>query len=288
MKYLVSKFPCTLIGKSSVHLDENVKYELKNIDDNICMLFGDNGELPSCINFKTFEHFCSYHNILQFDFRSDNYIILYPQIVLPTTVNVLKIQNKELIISLSNELSISIDGENILKESVSELTYSHYEMRAEYCIIYFIGKRNFVVIIKEKELCCADYYDEINITDSEIYFMTRLYDSLNHGRVYSIKDKKFDSYLIYLDEYDMNLKSDFSMSVFLDALIAKNFNYCNAMLDEDIHQSEAKSILEFFPKFDDYYPLDSTNVALIEKNTLAGIFEFHIKDNKIENIIAIS
>lgn len=115
--------------------------------------------------------------------------------------------------------------------------------------------------------------------------MKRLKDSLNHGKVYLIKDKKFDSYLIYLDEEDMHLCSQLVMVVFLDALVAGNFEYCNQMLAEDIHQEDAKSIQKFFPEFDDYQAIDSYNVALLRKNTLAGIFEFKIVDNKIENII---
>ncbi len=285
MKYLVSKFPCTIVGRESRRLCENVKYGLKNVDDHFYMIFGDNGELPICINFDSPQNSNAQRGVLQFDYLSDNYTILFPQKVLPTSVNILKVLNREIIITLSQELSIFVDSENLIKKSVSKLEFSHSETRADYCLLYFDGVRNFVVILKGKELCCADYYDEINIGDDEIYFMKRLKDSLNHGKVYLIKDKKFDSYLIYLDEEDMHLCSQLVMVVFLDALVAGNFEYCNQMLAEDIHQEDAINIQKFFPEFDDYQAIDSYNVALLRKNTLAGIFEFKIADNKIENII---
>ena len=83
----------------------------------------------------------------------------------------------------------------------------------------------------------------------------------------------------------MNLNSEFTMVVFLDALMAGNFEYCNRLLSEDIRQEDASKIVDFFPKFDDYIPLANNSVAMIEKHTLAGIFKFDIVDSKIENII---
>ena len=283
MKYLISKFPCSLLCKECYRIDKNVKYELKNIDDSFYTVFGENGELPTCINFK--DQNASKANILCFNYNSDNYIILFPQVLLPNSVYLLKLKNQEIVISLSEELCISIDSELILRTKVNKLIYSHYEMREDYCLAYFEGERNYIVIIKDKQIYCADYYDEINVGEQEIYFMKRLEDSLNHGKVYLIKDKKFDSYLIYLDDEDMNLSTEFTMVIFIDALQAGNFEYCNRLLDEDIRQENAKEIANFFPGFDDYIPLETDKVALIKKNTLAGIFEFKVSESKIENII---
>ncbi len=287
MKYLMSKFPCTIVGEKYIHLEDNVRYEIKNLDDEYNLVFGDNGELTKCVNLKNdFSQSSEY--ILKFNYKNDTFIILYPQLLQASTLDMIKALGKNYIISLSNTLNISVEGENILDCNVQKITYSHYEVRGDYIIFYFKGIRNYVVIVKDKEICCADYYDEINVSENEIYFMSRLFDSINHGRVYLIKDKKFDTYLIYLDEEDMNLKNEFVVCVFLDALLAKNFNYCNAMLSQDIRQTEAKDIIDFFPKFDDYFPINSQAVALIEKNTLAGIFEFQTINDKIENIITIS
>ena len=283
----MSKFSCTVVGNKYIHLEDNVRYEIKNLDDEYNLVFGDNGELTKCVNLKNdFSQSSEY--ILKFNYKNDTFIILYPQLLQASTLDMIKALGKNYIISLSNTLNISVEGENILDCNVQKITYSHYEVRGDYIIFYFKGIRNYVVIVKDKEICCADYYDEINVSENEIYFMSRLFDSINHGRVYLIKDKKFDTYLIYLDEEDMNLKNEFVVCVFLDALLAKNFNYCNAMLSQDIRQTEAKDIIDFFPKFDDYFPINSRAVALIEKNTLAGIFEFQTINDKIENIITIS
>ncbi len=285
MKYLISNFPCQIVGKESFRLVENLKYELQDIDDSFYTVFGENQELPICINFKDLCTNKSHANILCFDYGCDDYTILFSRAILPNSVNILKLQNSELVISLSGELTISIDSECILQTNVEKLNFSHYEMWEDFCIIFFEGKRNYLVIIKDKQICCADYYDEVNKEEKEIYFMKRLYDSLNHGKVYMLKDKTFDSYLIYLDDEDMNLNSEFTMVVFLDALMAGNFEYCNRLLSEDIRQEDASKIVDFFPKFDDYIPLANNSVAMIEKNTLAGIFKFDIVDSKIENII---
>lgn len=285
MKYLISNFPCQIVGKESFRLVENLKYELQDIDDSFYTVFGENQELPICLNFKDLCTNKSNANILCFDYGCDDYTILFSRAILPNSVNILKLQNSELVISLSGELTISIDSECILQTNVEKLNFSHYEMWEDFCIIFFEGKRNYLVIIKDKQICCADYYDEVNKEEKEIYFMKRLYDSLNHGKVYMLKDKTFDSYLIYLDDEDMNLNSEFTMVVFLDALMAGNFEYCNRLLSEDIRQEDASKIVDFFPKFDDYIPLANNSVAMIEKNTLASIFKFDIVDSKIENII---
>ncbi len=288
MKYLVSKFPCSIVGEKKFEIQADVKYELQDIEDNYYIIFGKDDELPVSVNFKSLFEDKEIEHIVKIDYKSDKYVILYPKKIFAPSVNILKIQGKDVVLSISNELTISYDSEMLLNAEVGKIKYSHFETRDDYTVIYFDGNRKYVVILKGKEICCADYYDEINISDNELYLMTRQYDSLNHGKVYSIKDKKFDKYLIYLDEEDMNMKSNFSTSVFLDALLAENYNYCNQLLSSDIRPNDASEIKAFFPEFDDFFPLDDCTVALIKKYTLVGIFEFELSENIIQNIVNIS
>ena len=81
-----------------------------------------------------------------------------------------------------------------------------------------------------------------------------------------------ENYLVYLDNYDLNLKEKFLPFVFLDCVLAGNFKYCNNLLCEDVKQEKDEDIKEFFPQFDWFYPLEDKTFALIKKNKTAEKF----------------
>ena len=171
---------------------------------------------------------------------------------------------------------------------MEDISYSHFEHDGEFLLIYFEGKRNFIVVIYKNQLKCASFYDECNINKSEKLFLCKLKDCLNHGRVFKIANNYFEEYLVYLDEFELNLKHRFVVAVFLDCLLAKNFKYCNNLLCEDIKQKESKNIELFFPSFDYYFEADENVYILIKKNALAGIYKFEINNLTITNIIQLN
>ena len=95
--------------------------------------------------------------------------------------------------------------------------------------------------------------------------------------------KRQHRYAFYLDDEEMNLKQSFVSLVFLDCVKAKNFSYCNRLLSEELKMKNVENIKEFFEAFDWFYPINEKTVVLINKNTLAGIYEFECKDNLIFN-----
>jgi hypothetical protein len=167
---------------------------------------------------------------------------------------------------------------------VENLIYSHFEIKNDMCFIYFSGKRSFVTVIKEDEICFSNYYDECNISEDEMLFMCKLNDTLNHGLVFKIKGKETEKYLVYLDNEELNLKSEFLPFVFLDCLMAENYKYCKNLLCEEMQIDNEKKTKNFFNSFDFYYPINNHKFILINKNTLAGIYDFEIENNKISNI----
>jgi hypothetical protein len=94
-----------------------------------------------------------------------------------------------------------------------------------------------------------------------------------------------EEYLVYLDDEKLNLKEEFVSFVFLDCVKAKNFKYANELLCDNLKLENEKEIEKFFPEFDYFYPAQKNSFILINKNTLAGIFEFNIHNNLILNII---
>lgn len=195
-----------------------------------------------------------------------------------------KFKNKEVQISLGTRLVISLDGTPLVDSENRGLNYSRHETFGDFCFVYFEGEGNFVAILKNDELIFADYYDKAEIASNEFYFLTRLRDSINHGRVCHISGKESETYLVYLDEYDLNLKSEFLPHVFLDCLLAKNYKYCNALLRDELKQKTEADIANFFCAFDGFYPLDNFTFAAIKKDAVVGIYKFEVENDKISNI----
>lgn len=279
MNYLISRFDCCINNK--IEILKNVKYKLSDIKDNY-LIFGRQNEIPMNINF-------AYQNkyVLKIEYNSNCYHVLFPTKVSNVNFFIVKHLNINYYIALSNQINICTDKENILNVDVSDINYSHHETMGNILLIYFLGKRNFVVILQNQEVKVASYYDEFNQLENEKLFLCKLKDCLNHGKVFRVKNNFLDKYLVYLDDYELNLKPRFLFFTFLDCLLAENYKYCNELLIEDIKQKESKNIKNFFPEFDFYFEMENNVFALIKKDTLTGIFKFESNNLKVTNIIAV-
>ena len=187
-------------------------------------------------------------------------------------------------LSMSDKIVLSCCGDVIFEREVEQLNYSHFEVINGFCLIYFSGKRDFVIVLKDKEIIFSDYYDEYNVNENERLFMVRLFDSLNHGKVLRIDGKDFETYLVYLDDNDLELKRDFVSHVFLDCVKAGNLKYANNLLCDNLKMEQVNLIQKFFPDFDYFYPIGQNEFVLTNKKALAGIFEFELINDKISNI----
>lgn len=251
-----------------------------------CIIFGRSNEIPFAIDFSALSEGESNGNALNVKVGADRYIFLYPNSNFCAYSGSFNYQNKKVEISLSDKLNIVVDGENVLSKQVKDITYSHFQIVGTLCLIYFEGGRKFLVVLDGKKVKFADFYDEVNVDGENLLFLHRLHDSLNHGRVAEIKNKKFESYLVYLDDNELKLRDEFCPMVFLDCAMAGNLKYCNSLLNDSIRQEDEKLIKNFLPEFEDFYPINERKFILLNKNTLAGIYEFETVDCKIENIIS--
>ncbi|MBQ8615418.1 MAG: hypothetical protein IJ415_02510 [Clostridia bacterium] len=279
MNYLISTFDCVIFANKFFEIKENVKYKLTEKGHNKAMVFSNANTIPFILDLQ---NLCE--EVLKVKYGFDTFYFLFPNYYFNFFSTIINFKNKLVNVSLSSKLIITIDGVLTCDETVKNLSYSHYEIMNDLCLIYFTGARDYVVILKGNELCFASYYDECNIKDNEKYFMCKLKDSLNHGKVCQIKDKEVSSYLVYLDDEDLNLKDVFLPIVFMDCVKAENYKYCNNLLSESLKMQDEKGIKNFFPTFDFCYPIDESKVILINKNTLAGIYAFEIQNNLIVNI----
>ena len=275
MNYLIPLFDCILFSSAFYNLKANVKYCFDSFDD-FALVFGNANELPFIFNKES-------NNVLKITDKNDNYYFLFPTRINDFFTTKFVFKSKEFIISKSNKLLITCEGVLICEENVDNINFSHFEIVDNFCFIYFNGNRRYLVILENDEICFSGYYDECNISE-ERFYMSRQNDSLNHGLVCHIKEKKFEKYLVYLDDAEMNLKVEFLPLVFLDCIKAKNFKYANELLVEDLKLNQLEDFENFFSTFDYVYPLNETRIVLLNKNTLAGIYEFSIENNKICNI----
>lgn len=279
MNYLISKSPCTLISNEVILIKPNVLYEISQISP--CLVIGEGDTLPFVFDGnENASVYKIYH-------ASNTYYFLFPHYAPSSSTIKIRFQNRDFLITVSNKLTISFDGEILLEANVNNITYSHLENFGKFCIIYFQGKRNYLVVLAGKELSFADFYDECNIEKGEYFFMSKLYDCLNHGRVLHLTQMTEENYLVYLDNEELHLKTEFVGNVFLDCLLAKNYKYCNHLLADDIKQKDAKNVVEFFPDFDEFFPIKENEFFLFKQNTLAGIYKFDVKDCVITNVMCL-
>jgi len=278
MNYLISRFNCFLF-ENNIEIKKDVKYKFNLINKNF-LFFGFNNEIPLNINFFNLNR-----NILKFNYGNDSYFIINSIKVCESCCFKVKHLGQEFFITLSSCLNICTDKENLLNIDVADISFSHTEKLGNILLIHFLGIKNFVVIIENSKVLIASYYDEYNETESEKTFMLKLRDCLNHGRVFKIINNKYEEYLVYLDDYDLKLNSRFLVYTFLDCLLAKNYKYCNNLLNENVKQKDSRNISNFFSEFDYYIELEQNVFALIKKDTLSGIFKFETNNLNIDNII---
>jgi len=278
MNYLVSTFDCSVFDGEIHNIIANAKYCFQ-FEKTSLIVFPNHQSIPFVINFSK-----QNQNLLKVDYAGDSFYFLFCEKFSRFFAINFKFNSSEIQITLFNKLCIAIDGELKSEENVENLTFSHYEIFNGCCLIYFNGVRDYVVVIKDKEICFSSYYDECNSSENEKYFMCKTFDILNHGNVFHINNTGFNNYLVYLDEEKLEMKKEFVAFVFLDCAKVKNYSYCNKLLCSELKLENEKDIEKFFPQFDSFYPLSERGFALINKNTLAGIFEFDVKDNEIYNI----
>lgn len=272
MKYLIPLFDGFMVSQNSFEFCAGGKYLIKDYD---CFgrFFSKHNNFVGVIN-------STGGNIVEVKSGFDHYIFLSDNIAKESKVYKIKVNNQEFVLSVSNKLIVTIEDKLICEENVDNLNFSHYETIGEYAILYFEGKRNYLMVIKNQEVIFSSFYDECNILKDEKYFMGRVYDTLNHGKVCHIKDKKVETYLVYCDNLDMELKIEFIGMIFLDCVKVKNFSY----LENLVSDLPIKEVCEFLPKFDYYYPVSEKKFILLNKNALAGILEFEIHEDKISNV----
>ena len=214
----MSKFPAMILAEERYVLQSDVLYTIEQGPAGMTQIIDIESGQSRFIDLTRTDSSYLQDCLMTFHYRGDDYIFLYPFSSRESVVSLAKCFNKDLLISLSRELVLSYEGNEIFRQEVRPLEYSTREELGEYCILYFEGERKFAVILQSDIVLMADYYDEINIDGKERFFMTRIRDEFTHGKVCCIKDGKFDLYLISLDEVRMNADRKRVVLAFRDAL----------------------------------------------------------------------
>ena len=188
MRYIIPLFNCVLCADENFTMYKNVQYSCENVDNKNFIVIGKNKEIPFSFSFIDSLN----DNVKKVKYKSNEFYFLKSNTKWNQGFYQFKYQSKQVCIALFENLIISIDGETILNEQVEGIYYSHFEIKNQICFIYFTGKRKYVVVLQNNEIKVSSFYDEINISENEFYFMCKLYDSLNHGRVFHIKDKNVE------------------------------------------------------------------------------------------------
>ena len=273
MNYLVSRCNCVC---DETEIIAGARYEITELQKvAIVKAFGKVYEI---------DFLNTNNSVVKFSYNHNNYFLLNLKNE-NENFSCSVLNDKNIIsIHISNSIKISINGK-VYEINAQGIEYSSYEIFNKIMLIYFSGERDFVVVVKGEEIVDYSYYDECNIDNKERYFMCKLHDSLNHGKVIHIYEEKVENYLVYLDENDLCLKPEFLPCVFIDCLLAGNFKYCNNLLCESLKQKDEKNIKNFFCEFDYFVNLEQNVFAMFKKNTLAGIYKFEVDNNKIVNIV---
>ena len=281
MNYLISR--CDLFNLSEQEKIEADVWHQFEFDENKTNLFlqTESGEIV-CVNS---EHSIDYCTLCEF--LGDKYFfVLLPKQSLCETF-CFSYNGKNYTLNFSSKLHVFCDNSLIFEKDLCgcRLKFSHSESFGKMFLVYFEGRRNFVLVLHNDNVF-ADFYDELNNSKNEKWFMRKLCDSLNHGRVINIKDNKIDEYLVYLDENELKLKDDFVPLIFFDCVLANNFNYALELLCESLKTNGEVGVKEFFGEFD-YFCEHNGKYFLLNKNALVGIYRFEIVDCKIENIVSL-
>ena len=275
MNYLISAMDCIVLS-SNYPIIKNVKYEFE---------FSDDVELLMDNQFNLIPFFPNNNKIAKIKYKLNNYYFLFPDKMGVVEVYSLRYNSKQILVQISNFITISIDDKVLCDNMVSEISFSHYEIDKEIIFIYFSGERNYVVVIKDLKLYFAGYCDECNIKENEKYFLMKMRDSLNHGNVCHVQKQEIETYLVYLDDFEMNMKNEFASCVFLDCVLARNFKYANQILCETIRMKKEGEINSFFPCFDNYYLIEENVAVLFNKSQSVAVVEFQVDNCEIQNII---
>ncbi len=299
MNYLIVNVDCELNLDKPIKLKANVPYQLTDLEDRPVLCLGKN-QTPLYTNFyalflgfATKDKFsvdkncgCDLGNNCNGQLvqnGADKYLFLFFACKCEQDFRCFEFDNKQIYVLLGERLMVNFAGKQVVNKQVEGIKFSHYEIENDCCFIFFEGQRNFLVVLNKTDLVWADFYDEYNAAKGEQQILKHLCDGLNHGRVLNLKDGKDETYLVYLDDYELHLKPKFVALIFMDCLAAGNYKYCASLVDASLKFDEA-NIKQFFPEFDSYFPLSATSVVMFKKNALMGICDFEIVDDKIINI----
>lgn len=295
MIYLISNADCFCLELGVIYKDAVYCVHKENFTH----VFFANNHFPLYVNFyevvsnfvngKNGHPNCQFSSkdFCVFEHNQNFYLFLNFKKVCNSAFHSFKFKGKEINLSLSQNLVVSVGSEVVLNAPNNNLEFSHFEEFGGFGILYFLGERNFVVVLKGGELFFSGFCDEVNRAEKEIYFLTHLHDILNHGKVCHLGEEKPENYLVYLDENSLNLKPEFLPATFLDCVMAQNFKYANALLSENLKQQNANDVGAFFAEFDGYFCLSSTEIITTKKRAIVSAFKFEIENNKIANIIEI-
>ncbi|MBR1988495.1 MAG: hypothetical protein IKA36_05615 [Clostridia bacterium] len=285
MIYFISEHDCVIIEEDYIDIKANVKYELNEIKNKYSTIINKESGKMISINFYEIIFLNKFDkNINICKYRNDMFCFLncfvekyyFSHFIYEDCLS-LEVDQKIVVRYKGNEESIKYEN---------QIHFSHTERFDKIVAVFFEGKKNFIIILDESKLLYAGYYDEIDMKERELTLLKKLNDSINHGRVVKIEKGKFETFLIYLDNNDMNLKEDFCMHVFLDCVKAGNYKYLKNLLNDNIN-SQVENIKLFFQDMDTFFPIDRNHSVVIKKDAQMDIFEFSIFENKISNIIVL-
>lgn len=283
MNYLIVKKDCVFLENKLI-LYSGAKYILEEIDNKEHLLISkDSGEV-FCLNFyEVIYKNKKYSFVENLKVDKDNYIVVSLSKDYLTHNFQLEVFKKNLSVFITDKISINFNNEILNIEKENNVLFSCIEYFGKIAIVFFEGERNFAIVIKEDEILFSNYYDEINIGKENCTLMSKHKDSLNHGTVVNIEKDQFESYLVYLDNYDLNLKSQFCICVFLDCILSGNFVYIKNLLNENL-KNEQDSLKEFLVDIKEFYPIEPTKSFVIKKDARLDILEFDIDNLQIQNI----
>lgn len=289
MNYLISNQDCEIVSAQKFVVKANVPYIISDLKNETisCKYLSVNQDICCMdINFeKAYSGVVNTDKVFAVRNNKDSFCFLFFPSWSKQDFRCFEFLSKQVFVLIGENLIVNYGDRQLFKEKLSGITFKDFQIIDGLCYIYFGGDRNFLICFDKDKLIWADFYDEYNCTDDERQFLRHMNDSLNHGKVLNLKGQKVEQYLVYLDDYEMNLKPDFVALIFMDCFIAGNFNYCLKLLDDKISLNNAEDIKNFFPDCDSYFPLNACSVVLFKKNALVGICDFEINGDKICNII---
>lgn len=283
MNYIIADFDCEILGDGVHKLKANVPYVVNDVCNMPLTCVGENAKFNINL-YECLHGFATLKNCTLVNFKMERYLFLFGETHCDVDVRLIEFEKKMILIHLSGKLIVDYADKQIVNMPVTGIKYSHYEIKNGVCFIFFDGDCKFLVALNCDGLLWADYYDEYNVEKDEKIILKHLRDSLNHGKAMSFNLDKTEPFLVYLDDYEMNLKPEFTALVFMDCLKAGNLNYCEKLLGDNF-KCDKNALLKFFPEFDNFFPLNALTVVLFKKNALVGICSFEIVEDKIENII---